>query len=201
MPSAMVAPPTPPDPQIAAAKRKLRAEMRARRERLASTSAGPELARNVASLAPFATGADVGGFHPLGPEIDALPALTWFAGNGHRVGLPVVVGRGHPLIFRWWLPGAPLERGVLGIPFPRPDRPEIFPEILLVPLIAFDRRGNRLGYGGGYYDRTLEALRANGPLFTIGVGFAFQEVDDVPVDPFDQPLDAIATEVGAERLR
>ncbi|MBM3548932.1 MAG: 5-formyltetrahydrofolate cyclo-ligase [Alphaproteobacteria bacterium] len=197
----MVAPPTPTDPVIAEAKRTLRNEMRARRERLADPSAGPRLAQNVASLAPFATGAATAGFHPMPPEIDVLPSLAWFASRGHRVGLPVVVGRGQPLIFRFWLPGAPLERGMLGIPFPPADKPEIHPQLLLVPLIAFDRRGNRLGYGGGYYDRTLAALRAKGPLLTIGVAFSFQEVDEVPIDPFDAPLDAIATEAGAERLQ
>jgi 5-formyltetrahydrofolate cyclo-ligase len=175
--------------------------MRQRRERLADPSAGARLVQSVASLAPFPAGTAVAGFHPMPPEIDVLPSLSWFAGRGHRVGLPVVLGRGQALIFRFWLPGAPLERGVLGIPFPPADRPEIEPSILLLPLIAFDRRGNRLGYGGGYYDRTLEALRAKGPLIAIGVAFSFQEADDVPVDGFDQPLDAIATEAGAMRLR
>jgi 5-formyltetrahydrofolate cyclo-ligase len=200
MPSAMVAPPTSPDRQVVEAKQRLRSEMRARRERLADSSAGASLAQNVASLAPFPTGAAVAGFHPMPPEIDVLPSLAWFAGHGHRVGLPVVVGRGEPLIFRFWLPGAPLERGVLGIPFPPADRPVLEPDILLVPMIAFDRRGNRLGYGGGYYDRTLEALRAEGPILAIGVGFSFQEIDEVPTDGFDQKLDAIATEAGAMRL-
>jgi len=201
MPSARVAPPTPLDPRIAEAKRTLRKEMRARRERHADPSAGVRLAQAVASLAPFESGADAAGFHPMPPEIDVLPSLAWFAGRGHRIGLPVVVARGQPLIFRFWLPGAPLEQGVLGIPFPPAERPAIEPRILLVPLIAFDRRGNRLGYGGGYYDRTLAVLRAKGPVFAIGVGFSFQEVEEVPADPFDERLDAIATESGTERFK
>jgi 5-formyltetrahydrofolate cyclo-ligase len=200
IPSAMVAPPTSSDPAIAEAKRQLRTEMIARRKRLADTGAGPALARSVASLGPFRQGAAVAGFHPMPPEIDVLPALARFAAAGHAVGLPVVVGRDRPLVFRAWTPGAPLERGVLGIPFPPATCPEMVPEVLLVPLLAFDRRGQRLGYGGGYYDRTLAGLRATGPVFAIGVGFAFQEVDAVPHAAIDRPVDAIATEAWAERI-
>ena len=200
MPSATVAPPTLPDPEIVAAKRRLRAEMIERRKRLATPSAGGALAGQVTTLGPFAAGAAVAGFYPMPPEIDVLPSLIAFAGTGHTVSLPVVVGRGQPLIFRSWMPGAALASGVLGIPYPPEGNPEVEPSILLVPLLAFDRRGHRLGYGGGYYDRTLADLRAKGPVFAIGVGYAFQEVDEVPADSIDQRVDAIATDAGAERI-
>lgn len=200
MPSAMVAPPSSPDPEVVDTKRRLRAEMIERRKRLATPPAGAALARHVMSLGPFAPGATVAGFHPMPPEIDVLPALTLFAGAGHTVSLPVVVGRKRPLIFRRWMPGAALANGVLGIPYPPENNPEVEPSILLVPLLAFDRRGHRLGYGGGYYDRTLAALRAKRPVFAIGVGYAFQEVDEVPADSLDQRVDAIATDAGAERI-
>jgi 5-formyltetrahydrofolate cyclo-ligase len=91
-------------------------------------------------------------------------------------------------------------KGVLGIPTPAADAAEIVPEIVLVPLLAFDRRGHRLGYGGGYYDRTMAGLRARGAVLAIGVGFAFQEMDAVPTASGDQPLEAIATESWAERV-
>lgn len=200
MPSAMVAPPTSPDPGIVEAKRRLRAEMIARRKQLAASSAGPRLAQHVAGLGPFASDAAVAGFHPMPPEIDVLPALALFAGAGHTVGLPVVVGRKLPLVFRSWIPGAALARGVLGIPYPPEGNPEVEPSVLLVPLLAFDRRGHRLGYGGGYYDRTLAELRAKRPVFAIGVGYAFQEIDEVPADSADQRVDAIATDAGWERV-
>ncbi len=200
MPSAMVAPPTSPDPGIVEAKRRLRAEMIARRKQLAVPSAGSRLAQHVAGLGPFASGVAVAGFYPMPPEIDVLPALALLAGAGHTVSLPVVVGRKLPLVFRSWMPGAALARGVLGIPYPPEGNPEVEPSILLVPLLAFDRRGHRLGYGGGYYDRTLAELRAKRPVFAIGVGYAFQEIDEVPADSVDQRVDAIATDAGWERV-
>lgn len=200
MPSAMVAPPTFPDPEIVAAKRRLRVEMIERRKRLALPSAGVALARQVTTLGPFATGAAVAGFYPMPPEIDVLPSLIAFAGAGYTVSLPVVVGRKQPLIFRSWIPGGALASGVLGIPYPPEGNPEVEPSVLLVPLLAFDRRGHRLGYGGGYYDRTLADLRVKGPVFAVGVGYAFQEVDEVPADSIDQRVDAIATDAGAELI-
>jgi 5-formyltetrahydrofolate cyclo-ligase len=183
---------------VVEAKRRLRTEMIERRKRLASPSAGIALARHVAKLGPFAAGAAVAGFYPVPPEIDVLPSLNQFAGTGHTVGLPVVVARKRPLVFRSWMPGAVLASGVFGIPYPPEGNPEIEPSILLVPLLAFDRRGHRLGYGGGYYDRTLADLRAKGPVLAIGVGYAFQEIDEVPADSVDQRVDAIATDAGAE---
>ena len=199
MPSATVAPSSPPS-DIDAYKRRLRAEMIERRKQFGDPGVGPRLAENILQLGPFRPGAPVSGFYPMAPEIDVLPALSWFAGHGHPTALPVVVGRRVPLVFRAWTPGGPLERGVLGIPFPGAGTPEIVPEILLVPLLAFDRRGHRLGYGCGYYDRTLADLRAKGPVLAIGVGFSFQEIGEVPATPTDQRIDAIVTERAAERL-
>ena len=198
MPPAVVAPPT--SPEIDERKRRLRAEMIERRKRLADPDAGQTLVKSVTGLGPFRPGGAVSGFYPMTPEIDVLPTLSWFAGRGHPTALPVVVGRRLPLAFRAWLPGGPLERGALGIPFPAAGAANLVPEILLVPLLAFDRRGHRLGYGGGYYDRTLADLRAKGPVLAIGVGYAFQEVDEVPSAAYDQRVDAIATELGWERL-
>jgi 5-formyltetrahydrofolate cyclo-ligase len=198
MPSAAVAPPS--SPPINEIKRRLRPELIADRQRRTDPAAGQALRERIAALGPFRPGAPVSGFHSSGGEIDVLPALAWFAAEGHPTALPVVTGRGRPLAFRAWRPGEPLIKGVLDIPMPAADAAEIVPEILLVPLLAFDRRGHRLGYGGGYYDRTLAALRAAGSAFAIGVGFAFQEMAEVPAAAGDQPLDAIATERWSERL-
>jgi len=199
IPSAAVAPPS--STPLIEAKRALRAEMLLRRKAGFVPDSGPLLASQIATLGPFRPGAVVSAFHPTGEEIDVLPALAWFAGCGHPTALPVVPGRAKPLRFRAWVPGDPLVRGVLDIPVPAPAAPQIVPEILLVPLLAFDRAGFRLGYGGGYYDRTLAELRSGNRLvLAIGVGFACQEVADVPHDATDARLDALATESWATRL-
>lgn len=199
IPSAAVAPPS--SLPLSDAKRALRAEMLVRRTAGFDAAAGPRLAAQIAHLGPFRAGATVAAFHPTGAEIDVLPALGWFAGRGHATALPVVPGRGQPLRFRTWTPGDPLVRGVLDIPVPEPAAPELVPEILLVPLLAFDRSGFRLGYGGGYYDRTLATLRSGHRfVLAIGVGFACQEVPDVPHDATDARLDALATESWAMRF-
>ena len=188
MPPAVVAPPTPPE--IDEKKRRLRAEMIERRKRFADVEAGRKLVKSVAGLGPFRPGA----------AIDVLPVLSWFTRRGHPTALPAVAGRRLPLVFRSWSPGEPLDEGAFGIPFPAAGAADLIPEILLVPLLAFDRRGHRLGYGGGFYDRTLADLRAKGPILAIGVGYAFQEVDEVPSGAYDQRIDMIATETGGERL-
>jgi 5-formyltetrahydrofolate cyclo-ligase len=110
--------------------------------------------------------------------------------------LPVVVDRDRHLDFRAWVPGDRLEPGDHGTWHPAATAPLVVPQVVLVPLLAFDRRGFRLGYGGGYYDRTLESLRRSAYLTTIGVGFSAQEVAAVPHDALDQRLDWLATETG-----
>ena len=109
--------------------------------------------------------------------------------------MPVIVAKDAPLRFRLWTPGCATVRGTFGAPIPEAGD-WMTPGILIVPLVAFDRRGGRLGYGGGFYDRTLQALRAAGPVLAIGFAFAAQEVDDLPLEATDQPLDLIVTERG-----
>jgi 5-formyltetrahydrofolate cyclo-ligase len=139
--------------------------------------------------------ATVSGYWPLAHECDPRPLLAALAARGRSLCLPVVAGRGQPLVFRHWSPGDTLRRVAFGLSEPLPDAPLAVPEVLLVPLLAFDRRGYRLGHGAGYYDRTLAQLRAQTPsVRAIGIAFALQEVAAVPVLPHDQPLDAIATE-------
>jgi len=113
---------------------------------------------------------------------------------GHPIALPVVVRRGLPLLFRAWRPGQTLVAGSFGVPRPDKDQPERTPRVLIVPLLAFDRAGYRLGYGGGFYDRTLAGLWAQGEALAIGVGFAVQEVPRVPRDGMDARLDWVVTE-------
>lgn len=144
---------------------------------------------------PPAPGAVVGGFWPMGSEIDTRPLLQALHGRGHPIVLPVTPPRGEPLRFRRWTPGTAMVRGPMGTQHPATAAFET-PDWLIVPLLAFDRSGARLGYGGGYYDRTLALLRG---ATAIGVAYAAQEISKVPTGPHDVPLHAIATEQGLIR--
>jgi len=139
-------------------------------------------------------GVVVSGFSPLGSEISPLPLLRRFADAGAGLALPVVAGRGRPLTMRAWSFGAPLVSGVWGIREPPADAPDVFPDIVIVPLLAFDRSGHRIGYGAGYYDMTLFRLRAMKPVTAIGIAFAAQEIAAVPATPRDARLDLVLTE-------
>ena len=136
----------------------------------------------------------VSGYHPIGSELDPRPLLAILRFQGHEIALPVVADRGAPLVFRVWREGDSMSEGAFGVREPLPEAAEVKPDILLVPMLAFDRRGFRLGYGGGFYDRTLESLRRDGAPVAIGIAFAAQEVDRVPVAEYDQPLNWIITE-------
>src|SRR5262249_9245662 len=135
-----------------------------------------------------ASGAVVSGFMPLKSEINPLPLMRKLADAGARLALPVVAGRGKPLIMRSWQWGEPLSAGVWGIREPPPGTPIVDPDILLVPLLAFDRSGHRIGYGAGYYDLTIAHLRAKKPIVAIGIAFASQEIEAVPSTSFDARL-------------
>jgi len=142
----------------------------------------------------IALGIIVSGFMPLKSEINPLLLMQKLAEAGARLALPAIAGRGRPLIMRAWEFGAPLDRGQWGIREPKPDAPEVEPDILLVPLLAFDRAGYRLGYGAGYYDITIHRLRALKPVTAVGIAFAAQEVPKIPTTPRDERLDLVLTE-------
>jgi len=139
-------------------------------------------------------GSMVSGFSPLKSEINPVPLMRKLAAAGARLALPVVAGRGQPLIMRAYAFGDPLIAGVWGIRVPRQEAPAVEPDILIVPLLAFDRSGNRLGYGAGYYDMTICGLRARKPVVAVGIAFAAQEIDSVPISPRDARLDLVLTE-------
>ena len=141
-----------------------------------------------------APGTIVSGFSPLKSEINPIPLMRKLADAGAQLALPVVAGRGKPLVMRAWSFGAPLASGVWGIREPQPDAPELAPDILLVPLLAFDRSGQRIGYGAGYYDMTIAGLRARKPVVAVGIGYAAQQIDAVPVTSRDARLDLVLTE-------
>ncbi len=178
----------------------LKAELR--KSSLARREAMPAAERQAAAGAiaarpfplPINPGVIVSGFSPLKSEINPLPLLRKLADAGAKLALPVVAGRGKPLIMRAYAFGQELNSGVWGIREPKDDAPEVDPDILIVPLAAFDRRGNRIGYGAGYYDMTINRLRARKPVTAVGIAYAAQEVPDVPVTERDARLDLVLTE-------
>ena len=138
--------------------------------------------------------ASVSAFYPFRDEPDALALLAALAAEGAATALPITVSRGQPLIFRRWRPGDPTVPGQMRIPEPQAEAPALDPDLLFVPLSVFDRRGHRIGYGAGHYDRTLAALRAQKPITAVGVAYGVCEVDAIPAEPHDEPLDFILTE-------
>ena len=137
-------------------------------------------------------GKPVAGHMPMRTELDPLPAMADL-GMEATIGVPVIVANGQPLVFHEWSLEADMVDGPFGARVPANGN-EMTPQVVIVPLVAFDRFGGRLGYGGGFYDRTLEGLRAKGPVYAVGYAWAAQELDKVPLEPTDQPLDALVTE-------
>jgi 5-formyltetrahydrofolate cyclo-ligase len=173
-----------------------------RREALARRDALPADMRAAAAQAiarrpfPIAVPPDtvVSGFMPMKSEINPIPLMRALADAGAKLALPVVAGRGKPLTMRAFTLGEPLASGVWGIREPKPDVLEVLPDILLVPLLAFDRSGQRIGYGAGYYDMTIAALRMQKVIVAVGIAFAAQEIAQVPKTPRDARLDLVLTE-------
>jgi 5-formyltetrahydrofolate cyclo-ligase len=175
----------------------LRSEALARRGQIepgARAVFGRRLAEEGSRLARLWRPPIVSVFYPIRDEPDTLLLLTALADAGFATALPVVVGRGSALVFRLWRPGEPTRIGSMSIREPVEDAPVAQPDLLFVPLACFDRRGHRIGYGAGFYDRTLANLRAIKPIHAIGVAYGICEVAAVPYESHDQPLDAIVTE-------
>jgi 5-formyltetrahydrofolate cyclo-ligase len=151
---------------------------------------------DLAALPALGTSGVISGYWPGRSELDIRPLMKSLYDMGHPIGLPVVLGRGKPLLFRRWQPGATLEAKSFGLQEPPASSPEVAPDILLVPFLAIDREGYRIGYGAGYYDMTLAVLRERGRVLAIGVGYADQQVERLPRESFDQRLDLALTEEG-----
>ena len=183
-------------------KKALRLAMRERRAALVSGQ-GPQLAASVAAhglgFLDLAKRYVVSAFSSMPDELDTRPMMLRLAADGHRLALPVMQGKGKPLLFRAWAPGDVMNKGIWGIREPRDDQPLLAPDVFLVPLLAFDRHGWRLGYGGGFYDRTLREARSARPIVAVGLALDEQEVDDVPHLDYDERLDWVLTPSGPRR--
>ncbi len=177
-------------------KSQIRRDAVGRRDALPAAARAAAAATIAARPLPVAVppGAIVSGFSPLKSEINPVPLMRVFADAGARLALPVVAGRGKPLVMRAWTFGEPLVAGVWGIREPPPSAPEVFPDILIVPMLAFDRTGQRIGYGAGYYDMTIARLRGMKPVIALGIAYAAQEIAEIPTTPRDARLDFVLTE-------
>lgn len=185
---------------VADAKEQLRTHargLRAEAARVAGPQAGVRLAaRLLAGLPELGVdkGQVVSAFWPLAGEVDLRPLIACLDGAGYEVALPVVVQKSAPLIFRRWTPETQMEQGAYGTSHPVATSDQVAPVCVITPLLAFDAKGYRVGYGGGYYDRSLEQLRAKGHVVAVGAGYAGQQVETVPHDDKDQPLNAVVTD-------
>lgn len=173
------------------AKAEARSRAFARRARAFAAGQG-QAAEILGDFLAAHRGKVLAGYMPMRTEIDPLPAMAAHQG---LVGVPVIVAKATPLRFREWSPGCRLVEGAFKALIPE-EGAWVEPQVLIVPLLSFDARGYRLGYGGGFYDRTLALLRARGQVMAVGFAFSAQEVDTVPTDDFDQRLDAVVTENG-----
>jgi 5-formyltetrahydrofolate cyclo-ligase len=160
----------------------------------AKLGAGAALAARGFPVSRNAQNKIISAFHSFGTEISTFELFDKLVAEGWITALPVVVARNTPLLFRQWAPGGALVLGRWDIQIPPETAPEVQPDVLLVPMLAFDRKGHRMGYGGGFYDRTLAKLRALKKVTAIGVAYAGQEIAMVPRHDHDQPLDWIMTE-------
>lgn len=173
---------------------KIRARLQAKQRRAQADNAlgAVQLLEHVP--AAIFKGAVIGGYWPLAGELDIRPLLTACHAQGHELALPCTPRKGYPLTFRGWTPSDDLKAGPYGTREPYPEKEEVVPNLILVPLLAFTKHGERLGYGGGFYDRTLAKLKETSEVFACGIAYAAQEAASLPTDEFDQRLDGILTD-------
>jgi 5-formyltetrahydrofolate cyclo-ligase len=179
-----------------------REDARARRAELARGL--PKFADRIAAFADdldLTPGAIVSGYWPMRDEADPRALMTALGAKGHPLALPRIAARGAPLHFHRWKMGDAMVVASFGMSEPLPDAERLTPSVLLVPLLAFDATGHRLGYGGGYYDRTLQALRATGKIVAVGIAYGGSEIAELPHLEHDQKIDVVVTEKGVRRFK
>jgi len=196
-----------PITRISAAKKTMRRQAGKRRQDHVR-AIGPSGERTAAEKAlylfsehiPFEKTDIVSGYWPLAGEFDCRPLMHYFHARGCRVVLPVVIDNAAPLEFRQWHPGLEMQVDKFGVEIPPANCPVLVPTIMLVPLLAFDAAGYRLGYGGGFYDRSLEKLRKHVDVTAVGLAFEMQKLDKLPIDAYDQALNWVVTDVAARKI-
>ena len=178
----------------------------ARKQAFAARKTAQNQAANIAAcghltdlVSTLPEGATVAGYMPIQTEIDPRASLNVLHDRGYRLCLPVIQGHNQPLLFREWTPQSAMIEGDFGALIPR-GGDHLTPELAIIPLVGFDLTGARLGYGGGFYDRTLAEIAASKQVQKIGFAFAGQQIDTVPTDKYDQCLDAIVTENGVRKF-
>ncbi|MHC2108810.1 5-formyltetrahydrofolate cyclo-ligase [Methylobacterium sp. CM6246] len=187
-----------PDAVLKAALRSSALAARDALDPAARLDASARIARALLALPELAEARLVGAYWPIRSEVDPRPAAEGLLARGQAVALPHVTPEG--LIFREWRAGDALVAGRFGLSEPDPSLPPVEPDALIVPLAAFDRDGQRIGYGRGYYDGAIARLSARRPVLTVGVGFSVQAVEHVPAEPHDRPLQFVITEMGVIRF-
>jgi len=194
-------------PDMEAEKGRIRVAARANRDALASglgSAAAAGIAARFTSTPELVSQTGIGtviaGYMPIGSELDPQSLMRRLSARGTVLCLPDVATPAAPLVFRRWDIGEELQSGAYGIQVPGHTAEPVSPDLLLVPMLAFDRRGHRLGYGGGFYDRTIAELRVHKQIVTVGLAFSGQVRDDLPVDAHDMRLDWIVTESAALRV-
>lgn len=184
-------------------KTDLRSKMKRKRGTLASLypRSGNQVAARFPAELVSRGGLTIAGYHPKSSEIDCIPLMEKLKARGARMCLPVVTEKHKPLIFRSWEPGQELEQGNYGIMEPLASMPVVVPDMVLVPLLAFNAKGFRLGYGGGYYDMTLQALRkGNEDFVAVGLGYEAQKIARLPVERHDERMDWVVTEIEPHKI-
>ena len=184
-------------------KQALRAEMKARRAAVSLDErqrSGKAVVPHIGKILDEANPDNIGLYYPVQTEFDSLPLALYIENKGFELSLPVVTDKQAPLVFRPWKTSAVLHKGAFNINEPQDNGLSVCPEMLIIPLLVFDEGGSRLGYGGGFYDRTLEKLRAASGTIGVGLAYDFQEVHSLPVGPHDQLLDFILTPSGLRKF-
>jgi len=185
---------------LAETKAALRGQAKQRRDAAAHSCAAQELVAFAGDVFDLSPGPVISSYLAIGSELDPVPLAAALGRAGATIALPVMVDKDAPLVFRAWSPGEPLVARMWGIQEPAVTAAVVEPDAVLVPLLIVDGAGNRLGYGGGFYDRTLNDLRARKSVVAVGVAYPVQRVDEVPHEAYDEPLDYVLTPAGLEKL-
>lgn len=182
-------------------KKNWRKEMATRRAAVVTEGAAKKIAADLIMLPEIEDAEIIAGYYPMMTEVDCLIPLKVFHAAHYRIALPVVGAKASPLIFREWDLSETLKSGPLGTSEPGEEFHRVMPDVMLIPLLGFDNRGHRLGHGGGYYDRTLQAFRqSNNPVLAIGIAYEAQKLDELPIGKYDQQLDIVVTEKNIYRF-